>query len=99
MFLIIKIRIYLPGIIKSLARLKDELNHTRYFTYRIISLWKIILFLLIILFTIWMDGDDPAMFFQLFNTGFGPHNIVIEEVRFKLILELSHDFWCEEKIN
>ncbi|CAH0725885.1 unnamed protein product, partial [Brenthis ino] len=72
------------GIIKSLARLKDELNHTRYFTYRIISLWKVILFLLIILFTIWIDGDDPAMFFQLFNSGFGPHNIVIEEVQIQL---------------
>lgn len=33
-----------------------------------------------ILFCIWMDGDEPAMFFQLFNPGFGPHNIVVEEV-------------------
>ncbi|XP_039764506.1 chitin synthase chs-2 [Pararge aegeria] len=72
------------GIIKSLARIKDELNYTRYFTYRFMSVWKIILFLLCILMSIWMDGDDPAMFFQLFNPGFGPHNIVVEEVQITL---------------
>ncbi|XP_034828823.1 chitin synthase chs-2 isoform X2 [Maniola hyperantus] len=72
------------GIIKSLARIKEELNHTRYFTYRFMSVWKIILFLLCILMSIWMDGDDPAMFFQLFKPGFGPHNIVVEEVQIQL---------------
>ncbi|XP_023936675.1 chitin synthase chs-2 isoform X2 [Bicyclus anynana] len=72
------------GIIKSLARIKDELNYTRYFTYRFMSVWKIILFLICILMSIWIDGDDPAMFFQLFNPGFGPHNIVVEEVQIQL---------------
>ncbi|XP_045760492.1 chitin synthase chs-2 isoform X2 [Maniola jurtina] len=72
------------GIIKSLARIKEELNHTRYFTYRFMSVWKIILFLICILMSIWMDGDDPAMFFQLFKPGFGPHNIVVEEVQIQL---------------
>lgn len=66
---------------KSLARVKEELSNTRYFTYRFMSIWKIVVFLMCILFSIWTDGDDPAMFFQLFNTGFGPHNIVVEEVR------------------
>ncbi|KOB69511.1 Chitin synthase [Operophtera brumata] len=68
------------GVIKSLGRLKDELNQSRYYIYRFMSLWKIMLFLMCVLFSIWMDGDEPAMFFQLFNTGFGPHNIVVEEV-------------------
>nr|ACD10533.1 chitin synthase 1b [Ectropis obliqua] len=72
------------GIIKSLGRLKDELNFTRYFTYRFMSLWKIVVFLMVILFSIWTDGDDPAMFFQLFNAGFGPHNIVVEEIQIHL---------------
>ncbi|XP_045459045.1 chitin synthase chs-2 isoform X1 [Melitaea cinxia] len=72
------------GIIKSLARLKEELNHTRYYTYRFMSLWKILLFLMCILLGIWIEGDDPAMFFQLFNPGFGPHNIVVEEVQIQL---------------
>lgn len=66
---------------KSLARVKEELSNTRYFTYRFMSIWKIVVFLMCILFSIWTDGDDPAMFFQLFNAGFGPHNIVVEEVR------------------
>ncbi|XP_061707237.1 chitin synthase chs-2 isoform X3 [Cydia pomonella] len=69
------------GIIKSLGRLKEELNHSRYYTYRFMSIWKIMLFLMCILFSIWMEGDDPAMFFQLFNDGFGPHNIVVEEIQ------------------
>lgn len=68
------------GVIKSLGRLKDELNQSRYYIYRFMSLWKIMVFLMCVLFSIWMDGDEPAMFFQLFNTGFGPHNIVVEEV-------------------
>nr|XP_026487349.1 chitin synthase chs-2 isoform X1 [Vanessa tameamea] len=72
------------GIIKSLGRLKEELNHTRYYTYRFMSIWKILVFLMCILLAIWMEGDDPAMFFQLFNPGFGPHNIVVEEVQIQL---------------
>nr|NP_001296068.1 uncharacterized LOC105380296 [Plutella xylostella]API61825.1 chitin synthase 1 [Plutella xylostella]API61826.1 chitin synthase 1 [Plutella xylostella]BAF47974.1 chitin synthase 1 [Plutella xylostella] len=69
------------GIIKSLGRLKEELNHTRYYTYRFISVWKILLFLMCILTSIWLDGDEPGMFFQLFSEGFGPHNIVVEEIQ------------------
>ncbi|XP_072936717.1 chitin synthase chs-2 isoform X2 [Epargyreus clarus] len=72
------------GIIKSLGRLKDELNFTRYYTYRFISIWKCLLFMMCILFSIWMDGDEPSMFFQLFNPGFGPHNIVVEEIQIQL---------------
>ncbi|XP_049868768.1 chitin synthase chs-2 isoform X1 [Pectinophora gossypiella] len=69
------------GIIKSLGRLKDELNLSRYYIYRFLSVWKILVFLVCILFSIWMEGDEPAMFFQLFNAGFGPHNIVVDEVQ------------------
>ncbi|XP_073941849.1 hyaluronan synthase-like protein kkv isoform X5 [Choristoneura fumiferana] len=69
------------GIIKSLGRLKEELSLARYYIYRFMSVWKIVLFLLCILLSIWVDGDDPAMFFQLFNEGFGPHNIVVEEIQ------------------
>ncbi|XP_061384873.1 chitin synthase chs-2 isoform X2 [Danaus plexippus] len=72
------------GIIKSLGRLKDDFNSSRYYTYRIMSVWKIILFVMCILFSIWMDGDEPAMFFQLFSPGFKPHNIVVEEVQIQL---------------
>ena len=72
--------------------MKDELIFTRYYTYRFISVWKILLFLMCILFSIWLDGDEPAMFFQLFNSGFGPHSIVVEEVCedcFSLIFRLE----------
>ncbi|RVE50442.1 hypothetical protein evm_004867 [Chilo suppressalis] len=72
------------GIIKSLGRLKDELNASRYYTYRFMSIWKIVLFMMCILFSIWMEGDEPSMFFDMFNTGFGPHNIVVEEVQISL---------------
>ncbi|CAH2066868.1 unnamed protein product, partial [Iphiclides podalirius] len=72
------------GLIKSLGRLKEELNASRYYTYRFMSIWKILLFLMCILFCLWMDGDEPAMFFQLFNAGFGPHNIVVEEIQIQL---------------
>ncbi|XP_037301254.1 chitin synthase chs-2-like [Manduca sexta] len=68
------------GIIKSLARLKDGLNFSRYYTYRFMSIWKIFVFMMCNLFFIWLEGDEPSMFFQLFNAGFGQHNIVVEEV-------------------
>lgn len=83
----------ISGIIKSLGRLKEELSLTRYYTYRFMSIWKILLFLMCILFSIWTDGDEPGIFFQLFNAGFGPHNIVVEEVPSKIIL---HKFNLEE---
>nr|AOE23678.1 chitin synthase A [Phthorimaea operculella] len=69
------------GFIKSLERPKDELNISRYYIHRFMSAWKILLFLVCILMCIWMDGDEPVMFFKLFNAGFGPHNIVVEEVQ------------------
>ncbi|XP_047516301.1 chitin synthase chs-2 isoform X2 [Pieris napi] len=72
------------GIMKSLGRLKENLNQSRYYIYRLISVWKIILMMLCVMMCIWMDGDEPAMFFQLFNEGFGPHNIVVEEVQIQL---------------
>lgn len=78
----------ISGFIKILGRLKEELSHTRYFTYRFISVWKIVLFLICILVSIWMDGDEPAMFFQLFNEGLGPHSIVVEEVS-TLLLKMT----------
>nr|AAL38051.2 chitin synthase [Manduca sexta] len=72
------------GIIKSLARLKDGLNFSRYYTYRFMSIWKIFVFMMCNLFFIWLEGDEPSMFFQLFNAGFGQHNIVVEEVQIQL---------------
>ncbi|KAG6465776.1 hypothetical protein O3G_MSEX015383, partial [Manduca sexta] len=57
------------GIIKSLARLKDGLNFSRYYTYRFMSIWKIFVFMMCNLFFIWLEGDEPSMFFQLFNAG------------------------------
>ncbi|XP_063838670.1 chitin synthase chs-2 isoform X3 [Ostrinia nubilalis] len=72
------------GVIKSLGRLKDELNVSRYYIYRFMSVWKVLLFLMCILFSIWMEGDEPSMFFQMYNIGFGPHNIVVEEVQAQL---------------
>jgi chitin synthase len=70
----------LSGVIKSLGRLKDELNSSRYYIYRFMSVWKILLFMVCIMMSIWMEGDEPSMFFQMFNAGFSPHNIVVEEV-------------------
>ncbi|KAL0849268.1 hypothetical protein ABMA28_013597 [Loxostege sticticalis] len=72
------------GVIKSLGRLKDELNFSRYYIYRFMSVWKCVLFLMCILFSIWMEGDEPSMFFQMYSSGFGPHNIVVEEVQTQL---------------
>lgn len=30
--------------------------------------------------TLWFDGEDPTSLFGLFNKGFGPHKIIVEEV-------------------
>lgn len=74
------IKIVILGIIKTLGRLKEELNMSRYYIYRFISLWKIVVFFMCIVFSIWIEGDEPSMFFQLLSSAFAPHNIVVEEV-------------------
>lgn len=65
---------------KSLSRIKEELKYTRYFTYIFVSVWKIVAFFCCVILILWIQGESLADFFGLFSTGFGPHNIIVEEV-------------------
>lgn len=68
---------------KALSRVKEEMNLTRYFTYCFVTIWKMIAFLCCILLILWIQGETVGNFFTLFETGFGEHNILVEEVSLK----------------
>lgn len=65
---------------KRLGRMKENMKHTRYFSYIFISIWKLVVFFGSVLFIIWAKGEDVGNFFMMFNSGFGAHKIIIEEV-------------------
>lgn len=66
--------------VRAMGRVKEELVLTRYFTYFFLSIWKILLFFCGILLLLWLEGSHPANFFGMYNAGFGPHKVIVEEV-------------------
>ncbi|XP_063901353.1 chitin synthase chs-2 isoform X2 [Zophobas morio] len=67
--------------IKKLGRIKDKLEHSRYFTYMFISVWKCLLFFLSVLFIILIKEGEVAFFFTQFSEGFGAHQIQVIEIK------------------
>ncbi|XP_046403163.1 chitin synthase chs-2 isoform X1 [Ischnura elegans] len=69
------------SIIRSMSRVKERLRRTRYFTYIFISIWKIIVFFSISLFSLHLHGQSVPNFFKLFSEGFSMHKVVVTEVK------------------
>lgn len=74
--------------IRALGKIKDDLKLTRYFNCMFLSIWKIILFFCSMFVIYWINGDDPSNLLSLFNDGFGPHKIVVDEVGSSVSLSL-----------
>lgn len=68
--------------IKKLGKMKEEFDKTRYFTYMFISTWKIICFIITILFILLAREGEVGFFFTEFYQGFGIHPITIVEVSY-----------------
>lgn len=79
------------GMIRAMGRCKEELNRTRYFTFMFLSVWKCLFFGAVLMFVLFVNGDDPLSIFTLASAGFGPHKIVVEEVS-NLLTQTIPDF-------
>lgn len=66
---------------KYLGSMKEELvRKTRYSTYMVVSIWKILFFFGSTVLLIFMKGDNVTNFFTLLRPSLQPHNIVVSEV-------------------
>ncbi|XP_034230764.1 chitin synthase chs-2 isoform X3 [Thrips palmi] len=69
------------GIIKSMGRVKERMKRTRYFTYLFVSVWKMVVFFLMMLVITFFNQQSVANLFSLLPTSFGERKIVVTEVR------------------
>lgn len=65
------------GIIRSLGRVKKEMRLTRYFTYMLVSVWKIVGFVISSLLILYMKGDNVGYIFTKFPSAFGDHKLTV----------------------
>ncbi|XP_037301972.1 chitin synthase chs-2-like [Manduca sexta] len=63
-----------------LQELRDNLKRTRYYTQRVLSVWKIIVFMACILISLHMQNDNPFTFFTHASQAFGERQYVVNEV-------------------
>jgi len=71
--------IYL-GPIRALGKMRKNLAFTRYFTYIFISVWKMLVFFAMMLFSVNLLGGNISNMFSGFSTGFSRHRINVTEV-------------------
>lgn len=63
-----------------LQLLRENLKKTRYYTHRILPLWKITLFFICVLISLQVQGDNAFSFFELTRDAFGERLYVVNEV-------------------
>ncbi|XP_050552797.1 chitin synthase chs-2-like isoform X2 [Spodoptera frugiperda] len=68
-------------VLEPVQELRDNLKKTRYYTQRVLSLWKIFIFMCCILISLAAQDDSPLSFFTEFATGFGERFYKVHEVR------------------
>nr|ARQ20736.1 chitin synthase 2 [Grapholitha molesta] len=64
-----------------LNRLREGLKKSRYYTQRILSLWKIVVFMFCIMIYLHVNDDDPVAFFSSVAEAFGERNYTAYEVQ------------------
>ncbi|XP_066260725.1 chitin synthase chs-2 isoform X1 [Euwallacea similis] len=67
--------------IKRLGKLRESFDKTRYFNYMFISIWKILVFFLTILFVLLIREGEVAFFFTEFSESFNVHPITVLEIK------------------
>ncbi|CAH0404859.1 unnamed protein product [Chilo suppressalis] len=77
------------GYLLWLAEIRDELKLTRYYISRFISMWKIVVFMLCILISLYYQGDDPFSFVSLVANAFGDRYYTVNEVQ--VIIQDAYD--------
>ncbi|KAK0159253.1 hypothetical protein PV328_010151 [Microctonus aethiopoides] len=68
------------GFIRTLGRVKKDLQLTRYFTYMFVSIWKVIGFFISTLVILHMKGENIGHLFTMFGTAFSDHKMTVVSV-------------------
>ncbi|KAK0162543.1 hypothetical protein PV327_006311 [Microctonus hyperodae] len=68
------------GFIRTLGRVKKDLQLTRYFTYMFMSIWKVIGFFISTLIILHMKGENIGHLFTMFGTAFSDHKMTVVSV-------------------
>lgn len=67
-------------IIRKIGKMKTKLRRTRYWTYTVISLWKMAVFLAILVIGTKINENSWSIAFNQFHEGFDEHSITVKEV-------------------
>lgn len=67
----------LVGLIRSLGRVKKEMRLTRYFTYVLVSVWKIVAFLISTILILHIKGENVGHLFTKLSSAFGEHTLTV----------------------
>nr|QIJ96688.1 chitin synthase B [Glyphodes pyloalis] len=70
-----------PGIVLAIITFRKELKTKRYYISRYLSLWKIFVFMICILASLYVQGDDPLSFFTLTTEAFNDRTYTAYEVQ------------------
>ncbi|XP_059060579.1 chitin synthase chs-2-like [Achroia grisella] len=78
-----------PAVFRQLYKFSKELKSTRYYTQRILSLWKIIVFMGCIMLSLHVQKDDPLSFFTSCSDAFSARNYTVHE--YHVIQDITSD--------
>lgn len=76
--------VYFLVIFYYLCELKLALKKTRYYTQRVLSLWKICVFMVCIIISLHVQDDNPFAIFTSTSEAFAPRNYSVYEVSYIL---------------
>ncbi|XP_022255271.1 uncharacterized protein LOC106470918 [Limulus polyphemus] len=74
------------GLMKTLAKAKEDLRKSKYYTYIFISIWKMVLILCSMLVFLMITTNDVSVLFQSFRASFKSHPIVIDQIRKSVVV-------------
>ncbi|KYQ52765.1 Chitin synthase 8 [Trachymyrmex zeteki] len=69
------------GLIRSLGRVKKEMQLTRYFTYMLVSVWKIVAFFISSILILHIKGETIGHLFSMLSSAFGDHKITVTSIK------------------
>ncbi|XP_032678160.1 chitin synthase chs-2 isoform X2 [Odontomachus brunneus] len=69
------------GLIRSLGRVKKEIRLTRYFTYMLVSVWKIVAFFISTIMILYLKGDDVGHLFTMLGSAFSEHKLTLTPIK------------------
>ncbi|XP_029159591.1 chitin synthase chs-2 isoform X1 [Nylanderia fulva] len=69
------------GLIRTLGRVKKEMRLTRYFTYMLISIWKVVAFFISSVLILYLKGENVGHLFTMLSSAFSEHRITVTSIK------------------